>query len=328
MAIRLCMIGCGGFARLCHGPAQQRLANTDADVVLAGCCDVDPKAAQDFATQFGYGRAYTNTEAMLTTETPDAVIIAVPPLLTCAVAAPVLARGFPVLLEKPPGLTVQELDRLIAAHLQGGAVVQVALNRRYMPLMQRAREIIAAEFAATGVTRVDYDMVRCNRWNEDFSTTAIHALDALRFLAGVPFTAAEISYEGRHEIGRRAVDVCVRAPAGFTQLTLNVLPVSGRNSESARIYGPGKLLELRIPASPQATEPGALEYWSDGKRVESYSDEGTEMVERMGVAGELVAFIECVRQGKPVTPALADCRQQVALMEAIRDSVPSVEFTA
>ena len=46
---------------------------------------------------------------MLTAERPDAVVVAVPPAMTCRIASLVLERGIRVLIEKPPGMTTAEL---------------------------------------------------------------------------------------------------------------------------------------------------------------------------------------------------------------------------
>ena len=115
MSLRICMIGCGAFARVCHGPAQRRCSVEDPTVELAGCCDPAAERAREYAGAFGFGRHYTDLPAMLTAERPDAVVVAVPPAMTCRIASLVLERGIWVLIEKPPGMTTAELGQLTAA---------------------------------------------------------------------------------------------------------------------------------------------------------------------------------------------------------------------
>ena len=69
------------------------------------------RAPSAIAQRFGFARAYTDVAAMLDAERPDAAVLAVPVHLTAAVGAPLLERGLPLLLEKPPGRTVPEVDR-------------------------------------------------------------------------------------------------------------------------------------------------------------------------------------------------------------------------
>ena len=64
---------------------------------------------------------------------------------------------------------------------------QVAFNRRYVPLLAELRERIRLLPAGATLQHVRYEMVRVNRRDPDFSTTAVHAIDAVRFIAGADF---------------------------------------------------------------------------------------------------------------------------------------------
>ena len=287
MSLRICMIGCGDFARLCHGPSQRRCSSLHPDVQLAACCDTDPSRAQAYGESFGFARHYSDVLAMLDAEKPDAVVLAVPPAVTCRVASLVLEHGFPLLLEKPPGTNPSELDRLIAAAETGGAPAQVAFNRRYMPVLLKAREILATHFPPEYVSRIDYEMVRFNRWDPDFSTTAIHALDAALFLARSPFVAAVLHFQPQSQGDRDAVNIAVEANcASGSQVLINIQPVTGRNAESVKIHTVGQYLAIRIPASPLSAEAGSLEHWRGNELVTSYSDGAGDVGERFGILRE------------------------------------------
>jgi myo-inositol 2-dehydrogenase/D-chiro-inositol 1-dehydrogenase len=322
--MKLCMIGCGDFARRFHGPAQQRCAREVNGLELSGCCDVDARRARAFAENFGYARPHTDLVAMLASERPDAVVLAVPPAHTCSIASEVLARGFPLLLEKPPGLTGAELARLIEAADKGRAPAQVAFNRRYMPVMGRAREILDGALAG-GATRVDYEMTRYERWDADFSTTAVHAIDAVRFLAGSPFEDVRIEYQPirRGSLETVAVSAEIRCASGL-RARLEIQPVAGANTESARIHALGHTVSVKIPYPGEPMADGLVEHWSGDKIAETFSDHGLEVGERMGIVGETRAFLSAVRTGAAGSPGLGDCRQQVQLMEAIRRRAPGL----
>jgi len=319
MSLRICMIGCGGFAELCHGPAQRKLRASDPNLVLAACCDADLERARKYAAEFGYARSYNDSEAMLTAEKPDAVILAVPPPATCGAASFVLERGVPLLLEKPPGLGHEELGRLIAAAGRGGAGAQVAFNRQYMPVMRRAREILDGAFSPETVARIDYEMVRFDRWDADFSTTAVHAIDAVLYLARSPFRTAELGFQPHRSGSLEATNVMVEAECECgSKILLKILPVSGANLETARIHALGQSMTVRIPVSPQSKGDGCVELWRSDTLVSSFTDRDTGAVERLGVLAETEAFLGSVRAGKPFSPRLQECHQQVDLMEAIR----------
>jgi myo-inositol 2-dehydrogenase/D-chiro-inositol 1-dehydrogenase len=313
------MVGCGSFATLSHGPAQRRYASSHSDVILAGCCDSNPDRARDYREQFGYGHHYTDVAEMIAAERPDAAVVAVPPPLTCAVATSILARRVPLLLEKPPGLSLVELNRLCEAAEKGGVAVQVAFNRRHMPVMQRASAIIRSEFGAAFPGCVSYEMIRFGRWDPDFSTTAIHALDGALFLAGSPFHVVNLRFSHHRKGELEATDVSLEGESlSGTQVSITIQPVSGRNLETARIHAIDQYLVLTLPFSPKGRSEGKLEHWRRGKKIDAYSDHLFDFPERIGVYGETKAFMDAVRLGGAFSPLLQESHQQVALMEALR----------
>jgi myo-inositol 2-dehydrogenase/D-chiro-inositol 1-dehydrogenase len=317
--MKLCMIGCGNFARQFHGPAQQRCAAQDPGLELAACCDIEADRARDYGAAFGFARHYTDLLAMLAAERPDAVVLAVPPAITCGAASLVLARGFPLLLEKPPGISPGELATLIKAAEQGRVGAQVGFNRRYMPVMRRAREIIDGAFATTPVGRIDYEMLRFDRWDPDFSTTAVHAIDAVRFLAGSPFRTARLNYQPLTRDSREAAGISLELECVSGLLVrVGILPVAGCNTESAKIHTVGQTLAIKLPYPGKIPGDGTVEHWRGDELVTSFSDAGSDAPEKMGIVDETKAFLAAVRAGTGFTPGLEDCQQQVALMEAIR----------
>ena len=313
------MIGCGSFARQFHGPAQQRCAAQDPELELAACCDVEADRARAYGGEFGYARHYTDLLAMLATERPDAVVLAVPPGITRAAASQVLARGFPLLLEKPPGTSREELAGLIAAAEKGRARAQVGFNRRYMPVMRRAREILTGAFGPAPVGRIDYEMLRFDRWDHDFSTTAVHAIDAVRFLAGSPFRSARLDYQPWARDGRDATGITIEMECvSGTRVRVEIQPVAGCNSESANIHALGQSLAIRLPFPGRHLGDGRVEHWRGDELVGSFPDGVGDAPEKMGIVDETKAFLTALRSGTAPSPGLADCHQQMALMEAIR----------
>lgn len=304
------MIGCGSFARQCHGPAQRKLRELNSELVLAGCSDTEIDRSRAYCDAFGFERPYSEIIRMLSAEKPDAVIMAVPPTATCDVASQVLELGFPLLLEKPPGMSPRELARILAAAEKGGAHAQVAFNRRYMPVVRAAKRILDDAFPPESVGRIDYEMVRFDRWDPDFSTTAVHALDAALFLARSPFRSAELQFQPQTNGQREAVNILVDAECACgTRVLVNIQPVSGSNAESARIRAVGQSLSLAIPVSPTSKGDGTVEHWRSDALVSSFSDRDAGAVDRLGVFAETGAFLDAVRSGGPFTLV---CRNAVS----------------
>jgi len=321
--VKLCQIGCGEHARVAHGPSQARLARERAGLELAGCCDLDAGRAESFRRGFGYARAHGNPAAMLEAEKPDAVVVVVPVERTLAVGSLVLERGIPLLLEKPPGETAAAVDRLIAASERSGRPVphQVAFNRRYAPLVRELRRRIEA---APPLQHVHYEMARVERRDPDFSTTAIHGLDAVRYLAGCDYAHARFRYRELEELGRGVADILVDAVmASGATAQLAFTPVAGVLVERAAAHAHGHSLYLEVPMWDGVDSPGRLRHYEGGRLAEEVTGDrcgdGTALFELGGFYGETAAFLDALQEGRAPAPDLRASRQSVEIAERIRE---------
>jgi myo-inositol 2-dehydrogenase / D-chiro-inositol 1-dehydrogenase len=320
--VRLCQVGCGEHARVAHGPSQARCAAERPGLELVGCCDLDPARVEAFRRDFGYSRAYTDPATMLEAERPDAVVVVVPVQHTVAVGCLVLERGLPLLLEKPPGQTTGEVDQLIAAAERDGSVVphQVAFNRRFAPLVQELRRRIEA---AGSLQHLHYEMTRVERRDPDFSTTAIHGLDAVRYLAGCDYAHARFRYHDLPELGKGVANILVDAVmASRATAHLAFCPVAGVLVERAVAHAHGQSLYLRVPMWGGVDSPGRLWHFAGGRLADDLSGErvgdGTALHELGGFYRETVAFLDAIASGRAPSPSLRESRQSVEIAARIR----------
>jgi myo-inositol 2-dehydrogenase / D-chiro-inositol 1-dehydrogenase len=320
--MRLCQIGCGEHARVAHGPSQARCAREREDLELAACCDIDAGRAESFRSEFGYARAFSDPLALLEAERPDAVVVVVPVAHTVEVGSLVLSRGLPLLLEKPPGETVAEVDRLIAAADRNGRAVphQVAFNRRFAPLIRELRRRIED---AGPLQHLHYEMTRVERRDPDFSTTAIHGLDAVRYLAGCDYAEARFRYREIPELGAGVANILVDAvmTSGATA-HLAFCPVAGVVVERAGVHAHGHTLFLHVPMWNGVDSPGRLWHFEGGRLVAELGGDrvgdGTALFELGGFYRETVAFLDAVTAGRTPTPSLRESRQSVEIAECLR----------
>ncbi len=197
MPFKIAVIGCGWITSACHAPAYVEYAKSHPQVRLAACCDTDVTRAEKLAATFGFERVYSDYQAMLRTEKPDAVCLNVNEKYICEIGCQVLQAGYPLLTEKPPGLNLEEIDRLIAAAKTSRAPHQVAFNRRFTPLITELRHSLEN----LDVQHFQVEFTRVKRANEDFSTTAIHAVDLVRFLAGGDYNFIRFGYRAMPDQG-------------------------------------------------------------------------------------------------------------------------------
>lgn len=324
-SLKLCLIGCGAHAEGSHGPTQAHYAAMHPGLELAACCDVDGARAERHRQRFGFARAYTDVRKMIDAEKPDAAVLAVPVTLTASIASPLLERGVPLLIEKPPGHTVEEVDQLIAAAEKGRREPvphQVAFNRRFVPLVREARRRLAAVGPPEAVQHVHYEMTRVDRRDPDFSTTAIHGLDTVRFLAAADYAEAHFRYHDLPVLGPTVANIFVDAmmSSGATA-HLAFCPAAGVAVERATVHAAAHTLFVRIPIWEAFDSPGRLQHIENGRPVADLGGDtlgGTETFARAGFLGEYEAFLADLAAGRAPSPSLRESRQSVQMAECVR----------
>jgi predicted dehydrogenase len=128
-ALRVGVVGCGLIGA-------KRVQALGAQDELVGCHDVSGKASRAFAATHTT-RACETLAELLKLE-PDVVVVAVSHDGLAAVAVKALEMGAHVLVEKPAGLGVAQIEHLIEAEEHAGRRVKVGFNHRFHPGLRRA----------------------------------------------------------------------------------------------------------------------------------------------------------------------------------------------
>jgi len=130
---QIAVIGAGIIGRT-HLDA---IAETDG-FAIAGI--VEPGShAQAASTDYGC-RLYSNLDDLIA-DRPDGAIIATPNESHVAIAITLLKASIPVLVEKPLAVTVDETRDLLAAVKRYGVPAMTGHQRRYNPIVLKAREL-------------------------------------------------------------------------------------------------------------------------------------------------------------------------------------------
>jgi myo-inositol 2-dehydrogenase/D-chiro-inositol 1-dehydrogenase len=316
MAIKIVTIGCGWVAMECHGPAIQEYAALHEDVLLTGCCDLDLARAEQFRQRFGFRHAYANVNEMLEVEHPDAVCLMVPPQFIADMGCSILEQGYPLLTEKPPGLSIVDIDRLVEAAQTKGIIHQVAFNRRFMPLVLELKN----RLASCAVQHIDVRMLRVQRTDPVFATTAVHAIDSARFLVGSDYAQVDFHYQEMPELGEGVANYQIAAQfINGTTAHLGFYPVTGVNVERSIIYARDHTFFLDANNGPDM--PGRLRHFHLGQPVDEITSvEITGRKESFilnGFYAEDAAFFDAVRKGVQSAHGFESARQSVAMMHAL-----------
>jgi predicted dehydrogenase len=130
---RVALIGCGLV-----GQKRLRLLPPGAVTVA---CDTDLARAQTLAAQSPGCRATDSIETAVRASDVDAVMIATVNSALAPIASLALQAGKHVLVEKPGGISVADLEQLDALARRRGVQVRVGYNHRYHPACLKALEL-------------------------------------------------------------------------------------------------------------------------------------------------------------------------------------------
>lgn len=321
MSFKICTIGCGGMSSSGHGPSYKKYASLYSDTILAACCDIDAEKALAYKNSFGFQRYYTDMDKMLDTEKPDAVCVIVPVKLTAAVSISVLEKGYPLIMEKPPGLNGEETRKMIEAADKHNTPTQVAFNRRYMPMVRKLKTMISQ--AGSSIQNFRYDFYRVERFDEDFSTTAIHGVDAARFLAASDFRHINFHYQTFTGFGTGVANIlmdCEFESGAAAQLSF--CPISGVVVERAVVNAFNHTWLMNLPIWNAADFPGSLVHYEKGRLAEDIS--GREITPEQdlyitnGFYSENESFFNDIKAGRKPAGDLRSVLQSVEVADSIR----------
>jgi len=301
--LRVAVVGCGG-----RGRGHMTSLKEFEDVELGAVCDAVEKARDAAGEQFGIPQRYDSVEALLDAESLDAVFIATPAHLNAQVALPCLERGVNTLLEKPPGMSVAETKALRDAAAQTGAKGMVGWNRRFHPIIVKAREMVEARGPVVQlVGEFHKSMSRfeaSGRFPEIlmdnmFLETPIHALDIVRAIAGAK--VAEV-----HSVVRRAFSRYKDVHAALVLFENGcVAHIIANYTTDARL----ERYEIHgrdISAYLEGVSQGFV--LSDGNKHDlSGVGSGTNEQNRY--------FLDCVKEDRPVSLPAANLDEAVKTME-------------
>jgi myo-inositol 2-dehydrogenase / D-chiro-inositol 1-dehydrogenase len=174
---KIAVIGTGTWSTNMHQPVLKRLIAEDL-IEVVGACDLREDAAASYARELHCQDVFTDPATMIEKTDPQGVIILVPTVVSAELIRQVAALGKPFMVEKPPAPSSEEHQQLI--DIVGDLTHLVAYNRRHSPYITKARELIAQE----KIQVLSCHFSRSRRRDPDFSTTAVHAIDTMRCLAG------------------------------------------------------------------------------------------------------------------------------------------------
>ncbi len=332
---KLCLVGCGGIATLAHLPAIEKYTTLHPDTKLVACADTNEARAFAAKEAFSIPKAYTSVDLMLAAEHPDAVLCLVPEGLISQISCDIMRKGYPVMLEKPPGETLAQVRAIAEASVSHKVPHMVAFNRRFSPLLLALRQKIADK----KILSIDYTMERVARTEDYFECTVIHAVDAVISMAGRKAKQVEIRYQELPHLGKKVANFYLyftfdaTPGAAAMSATVRIYPYSGCNSERATVYTEDSIWQAQLPeqSTPTvaATNFGYLREYVGSSIHNEWRGErftGLDHAISNGFYGELAYFIDCIKSGTHPAHSAETCYQSVIVCELMKHRVTKYLF--
>ena len=115
----------------------------------------EPQIAATVGRDYGFALATTDSErAIAELPAPGLVVVATAHDSHTQLACAAVKAGHRVFLEKPPTVTVEDVRQLAAAMRAHPGAIEIGFNRRYHPLVRRARARLARESGPTSISCV------------------------------------------------------------------------------------------------------------------------------------------------------------------------------
>jgi predicted dehydrogenase len=214
------------------------------------------------------------------------------------------------------------------AALRTGVSNRVALNRRYVPLVSELKSLLKAQYGSEGKAAESIHNLRCdfhrvNRLDADFSTTAIHGIDAVSHIAGSRYKEVYFRYQEFPELGPNVTNIfmdCCFESGATAQLSF--CPVTGAAFEHITVNTLGKTYILKMPILGTEDFPGSLTVYEENRqslRIDGKEFSGTdEMFVLSGFYDENASFFDAIKSGARPSGNVASSLQSVEIADCIR----------
>ena len=321
MSLGVAIVGCGLIG--------QKRARVLAGARLVACADIHRERADALARTAPGATAAGDWRTVIDRADVDIVVVATTNDRLADISCAAVAAGKHVLVEKPAGRSVAEIDAVIEAAMRCHRLVRVGFNHRYHPALLKARELF--ESGALGEMmfvrgryghggRIGYD----KEWRADSAISGggelidqgVHLIDLSRwFLGDFPVIDGFVhTYFWQMPVDDNAF-LLLRTPRDQTAF-LHVSCTEWKNLFSFEIYGKDAKLHVeglggsygveRLTFYKMLPEMGPPETttWEYPRGDQSWALEFTE-------------FLEDIRLDRTPSAGLAYARAALAIVEDV-----------
>ena len=170
------------------GGTHAQIFARDERAEVSSLYDIRPERMQRVARLTG-ARTMENAEQVI--ESSDAIIVTTPNTRHVELSVAAAKAGKHVFSEKPMATNLNDAKKVLAAAKESKSVFQVGHNRRYAPVYQKLKELLAADRPHSAHIKMNRGELQNPEWTSDVSITGgflyettIHLFDMMRFQFG------------------------------------------------------------------------------------------------------------------------------------------------
>lgn len=139
--LRIGVLGAGQISQAAHFDSIRRAYNAE----LYAICDVDEYLLNEMSAIYHPEKLYTDYDEMLKDPNLDAVVIGIADNFHVSMTKKAVEAGKPVLVEKPLGMSIEEVTELGEMVKKSGVHVQVGNMKRFDQGIEEAKKFIDEE---------------------------------------------------------------------------------------------------------------------------------------------------------------------------------------
>jgi virulence factor len=217
-----------------------------------------------------------------------------------------LKKSIHVFVEKPPTISSKYTLQLAELADEQKRIFMVGFNRRYAPLVGKAKALINSSDIRMFVIEKHRPMVHPRGHEETYFEDLIHQIDLLRYFCG-ELQPVYTTVHSRKDVFLSAVS-CLRTESGGLALLL-ASRETGRWQESLSIHGANINIRLKMFEKLWITQEDVESVYENGKGGSWRS----HLVER-GFLAELKHFLDCIENNQtPMTNGFDATKSQMLL---------------
>jgi predicted dehydrogenase len=271
--LRVAVVGFGWMGQV-HSRAYQRLLHHFPDAALrprlVAAADPEPHRQRLATASYGFERAESGWEPVVTADDVDAVSVCGPNYLHRDIATVAAKAGKHVWVEKPAGRHLGDTLEIAAAVAASGVRSAVGFNYRNAPAVELARSLVASDIGRVETANVwllsDYaahpDGALSWRFDPELAGTGVlgdlasHGIDLVQYVLGDGGAITEVTCDHATFIPQRPQPV--GAVSHFSRATGGALgPVGNEDYVSALLHyrsgARGYLESSRVAVGEQCT---------------------------------------------------------------------------